>query len=53
MNQPIFKNVCVGFGEGVEEVIKILTKFTRKTEELPCPKMQGWGQLPHPPITLA
>ena len=51
MNQPIFKNVCVGFGEGVEAVNKFLPKFTRK-KELPCPKMEG-GQLPHPPTTLA
>ena len=40
MNQPIFKNVCVGFREGVEAVNKFLTKFTRK-KELPCPKMEG------------
>ena len=47
MNQPIFKNVCVGFGEGVEEVNKFITKFTRKKEELPCPKMEG---APLPPL---
>ena len=51
MNQPIFKNVCVGFGEGVEEVNKFLPKFTRK-KELPCPKMEGGGGSCHtlPPL---
>ena len=41
MNQPIFKNVCVGFGEGVEEVNKFY-KEKRRT----CMSKNGGG--PHP-----
>ena len=44
MNQPIFKNVCVGFGGwGVEEVIKYLPKFTRKKRRTSISKNGGWG----------
>ena len=32
----------------MEEVIKILPKFTRKKEELPCPKMEGGGAVATP-----